>query len=167
MKASRVTFMLILLLVCCVMPVSTVVMNIEFRQECSGYLKQAADANSVEIALNRIDKALNYIESHGLTKGYTSILYRTENDNIGFWYENIKACKNELAVCINSTPLEKTNVLMKVRESLTDQGENGTELTIPSGISRYPNNTLYAILNTISVLCGFFCLIFLKVELEW
>ncbi len=166
MKASRVTFMLILLLVCCVMPVSTVVMHIEFNQECGGYLKQAADANSVEIALNRLDKALGYIEANGLKKGYTSILWKTEDENVGFWYQNVKACKAELAACINSTPLEKTNVLMKVRESLTDQGEKGTVLTIPSGISRFPDNTLYAILNTISVICGCFCLIFLKVELE-
>jgi hypothetical protein len=148
------------------MPVSTVVMHIEFNQECGGYLKQAADANSVEIALNRLDKALGYIEANGLKKGYTSILWKTEDENVGFWYQNVKACKAELAACINSTPLEKTNVLMKVRESLTDQGEKGTVLTIPSGISRFPDNTLYAILNTISVICGCFCLIFLKVELE-
>lgn len=166
MKSSRIAFGIILLLACCVMPVSTVVMHIEFNQECGGYLKQAADANSVEIALNRLDKALGYIEANGLTKGYTSILWKTEDENVGFWYQNIKACKAELAACINSTPLEKTNVLMKVRESLTDQGEKGTVLTIPSGISRYPNNTFYAILNTLSVIVGFFCLVCIKIELE-
>lgn len=165
-KISRFAFLFVLLLVCCVMPVSTVVMYIEFKQECGGYLKQAADANSVEIALNRLDKALGYIEANGLTKGYTSILWKTEDENVGFWYQNVKACKAELAACINSTPLEKTNVLMKVRESLTDQGEKGTVLTIPSGISRFPDNTTYAILNIISVIVGFFCLVCIKVELE-
>ncbi len=163
---SKIALFGILLLACCVMPVSTVVMNVEFRQDCSGYLKQAADANSVEIALNRIDKALKYIEANGMTNGYTSVFYRTEDENVCFWYQNIKACKKELASCINSTPLEKTNVLMKVRESLTDQGENGTVLTIPSGISRYPNNALYATLNIISLIVGFFCIVGIKVGIE-
>ena len=39
---------------------------------------------------------------------------------------------------------------MKLRESLTDVDQNGTTLTIPYGISRYPNNLLYGILNIIS-----------------
>lgn len=163
---SRIVLFSIFLLACCVMPVSTIVMNVEFRQECSGYLKQAADANSVEIALNRIDKALKYMEANGLTQGYTSVFYRTEDENVGFWYQNIKACKKELASCINSTPLEKTNVLMKVRESLTDQGNNGTVLTIPSGISRYPNNALYATLTIISLIVGVFCVVGIKTEIE-
>lgn len=165
-KISRFVFLFVLLLVCCVMPVSTVVMHIEFKQECSGYLKQAADANSVEIALERINKALNYIEANGLTSGYTSILWKTEEENIGFWYKNIKACKKELEACIYSSALEKTNVLMKVRESLTDQGEKGTVLTIPSGISRYPNNTLYALLNTLSIIAGLVCFVCIKAEME-
>jgi hypothetical protein len=129
-----------------------IVKKIQFKQECSGYLKQAADANTPEIALQRIDKALAYIEANDLTDGYTSVLWRTEDENIGFWYENIKACKKELEGCLNSTQLEKTNVLMKVRESLTDSGEKGTTLTIPSGIHKYPNNTLWAILLWVSIL---------------
>ena len=35
---------------------------------------------------------------------------------------------------------------MKVRESLTDEGEKGTELTVPPGISVYPNNIIYGFL---------------------
>ena len=39
-----------------------------------------------------------------------------------------------------ATSLEKTNVLMKLRETLTDESEDGTEVTVPNGISIYPNN---------------------------
>ena len=73
--------------------------------------------------------------------------------SIIIWYNNIKACQNELKTATNSSQLEKTNLLMKVRESLTDigKGDNGgTVITIPDGISRYPNNTFWGILRWIS-----------------
>jgi len=125
---------------------------IQFNQDCGGYLKQAADANTVEIALDRVSRALDYMDKKHLTGGYTSVIYRTEDENIGFWYTNVKACKHELESCLDGTQLEKSNVLMKVRESLTDNGEKGTELTVPAGIHKYPSNTLFAILNTISAI---------------
>ena len=100
-----------------IIPAVRIVKSIQFDQECCGYLKQAADANTVELAYDRITKALDYIEKNNLTSGYTSILYKTEEDNIEFWYNNIKACSEELKECQEGTQLEKSNVLMKVRES--------------------------------------------------
>ena len=129
-------------------PVSCTIKSIHFQQDCSGYLKQAADANTAAIALDRISKALDYIESNKLTDGYTSVLWVTEDENIGFWYENIKACKAELEACLESSQLEQTNVLMKVRESLMD----GNKLTIPKGIYRYPNNAAWLIFGWISAI---------------
>lgn len=128
-----------------------VVLNIQFNQNCAGYLKQAADANTVELALDRLNLAVKYIEDHNLTDGYTSVLWRTENENVGYWYTNIKACVSELEQGINGSQLEKANLLMKVRETLTDNGESGTELTIPKGISVYPNNLLWGLLMWIGV----------------
>ena len=152
----------ILIIVSLITPTVLIVNNIQFNQNCGGYLKQAADANTVEIAHDRICKALDYIEKNNLTSGYTSILWKTEDENVGFWYENIKACKNELELCKDASQLEKTNVLMKVRESLTDDGEKGTELTLPKGISRYPNNAIFGVLFWISALI--FCCGFLKLQ---
>ena len=137
-----------LIVVGLITPVSCTVKSIQFKQDCAGYLKQAADANTAAIALERITKALDYIERNQLTDGYTSVLWTTEDENIGFWYENIKACKAELEACLNSSQLEQTNVLMKVRESLMD----GRELTIPDGISRYPNNASWMIFGWLSAL---------------
>jgi len=150
---------LILFLLCLITPVVTTVRKIQFNQNCSGYLKQAADANTPEIALERIDKALDYIEAHRLTYGYTSILYKTEDENVGFWYNNIKACKGELEACLDCTQLEKSNVLMKVRESLTDNGESGTVLTVPTGIHKYPHNWMFGILNFLSTILGLFFIV--------
>lgn len=125
--------------------------SIEFDQNCGGYLKQAADANTAELALNRLDMAVKYAEEKGLTNGYTSVFYKTEDDNIGYWYQNLKACQKELKEVIGKSQLEQTNVLMKVRESLTDNGKEGTELTVPGGIARYPYNVFYGILTLLAI----------------
>ena len=139
---------ILLIVVGLITPVSCTVKSIQFKQDCAGYLKQAADANTAAIALDRVNKALDYIERNRLTDGYTSLLWTTEDENIGFWYENIKACKAELEACLNSSQLEQTNVLMKVRESLMD----GQYLTVPQGISRYPNNASWMIFGWLSAM---------------
>lgn len=142
---SIIVFMLAL-----ISPVLTTIKSIQFDQKCGGYLKQAADANSVELAERQLNLAIDYIEQHELTSGYTSVLWNTEDENIEYWYNNLKQCQKELAATKDNSTLENTNVLMKLRESLTDVDQNGTTLTIPYGISRYPNNLLYGILNIIS-----------------
>ena len=142
---SIIVFMLAL-----ISPILTTIKSIQFDQKCGGYLKQAADANSVELAERQLNLAIDYIEQHELTSGYTSVLWNTEDENIEYWYNNLKQCQKELAATKDNSTLENTNVLMKLRESLTDIDQNGTTLTIPYGISRYPNNLLYGILNIIS-----------------
>lgn len=155
---KKITLIIVLFILALIAPVTCVVKSIQFKQDCSGYLKQAADANSPELALSRLNKAIEYIEANHLTQGYTSVLWRTEDENIGFWYENIKTCQSELASCLEGTQLEKSNVLMKVRESLTDDSKDGTELTIPAGISRYPNNLEYGLWMWISCIVLTFCI---------
>lgn len=159
-RKEKSSFLLVLgvfiILISLIVPTVLIVNNIQFNQNCGGYLKQAADANTVEIAHDRICKALDYIEKNNLTSGYTSILWKTEDENVGFWYENIKACKNELELCKDASQLEKTNVLMKVRETLTDDGgQDGTILTVPDGISRYPYNTRCCFLMLLSLVFCF------------
>lgn len=141
------------LIVCAfIVPIICLVRGVVFTQNCGGYLEQAANANSVELALERLNVAIEYVEEYNMTDGYTSVLWKTESDNIGYWYRNLKTCQEELEACVNSSQLEKTNVLLKVRESLTDEGKDGTKLNTPDGISRYPNNALFGILNWISLL---------------
>lgn len=141
-----------LILVGLIVPCIVIIKSIQFNQQCAGFLKQAADANTVELALERISIAIDYMEDNDLTDGYTSVLWKTEDENIGYWYRNVKACQGELEACLEASALEKSNVLMKVRESLADDGENGTKLTIPPGISRYPYNAIFGVLRIISAL---------------
>ena len=162
MRNSTILRLAILCLVLgLITPTITLVKSIQFDQRCAGYLKQAADANTPELALERISTAIKYMEDNNLTDGYTSVLWRTEDDNIAFWYNNAKACQTELTNCLDGTQLEKSNVLMKVRESLTDNGEKGTVLTIPDGISRYPRNLLFGIGNLISAILLFLFMLFI------
>ncbi len=121
------------------------VADIHFEQNCEGHLKRAADANTIELATQEMKFAVAYLEKEGLTQGYTSVLYKTPDEDIGFWYSNLKASLQELE-SINpktATPLERSNVLMKLRETLLDQGEK-TDVTFPAAIYLYPNNGIYS-----------------------
>lgn len=117
--------------------------KITFKKNVSGYLKRAADANTIGMAEKELTKVLNYLEANEMTRGYTSILYKTPNEDIGFWYQNLKASRDELQKLGGSSQLEKTNVLIKLRETLLDTGEK-TRVTVPKGMSTYPNNAAWA-----------------------
>ena len=127
--------------------VTIIVISIQLDQDCTGHLKRAADANTIEIAKQEIDVAVNYLEANELTTGYTSIFYRTPDEDIEFWYNNLKAAQLELATVSDSaTQLERSNILIKLRETLIDHtGKSGDKITCPDGLSRYPNNGLFAL----------------------
>ena len=108
-----------------------------------GYLKRAGDANSVELAKENLEAALNNIEAWGWTSGNTGILWNSPGNDVGFWYTNIKSALAELEqVQPEATQLEKTNILMKLRESILDDGES-VNVTAPGGIYVFPHNTLF------------------------
>lgn len=125
--------------------------GINYNIECSGHLKRAADANTIDLAKKEMETALKYIESQNMTTGYTSVLYRTPDEDVSFWYQNLAASFTELKTVLDkATQLEKSNLLMKLRETLLDQGENSQNVTAPDGISIFPNNTEYAVWGWIS-----------------
>jgi hypothetical protein len=125
----------------------------EAEQNYVGYLKRAADANSVEVAKSELEKAIDGIEKERLTSGYTSILFKTPNEDIDFWYKNLLVSLRDLRdLPENSSPLEKSNMLMKLRETLLDDNK----VTCPQGISIYPNNTIVSIWGSLSIIIFIF-----------
>ena len=121
--------------------------RIEFKQNCSGRLERAANANTVELAVKELDAAIQYAESKGDTTGYTSVIYRTPDEDVEYWYNNLCASRQELLNLPDSTStLEKTNTLMKLRETLTDTGEHGSYVIYPDGLQFYPHNVLWGLL---------------------
>lgn len=141
--------------------------KVQLNQNCTGYLKRAADANTVELADKELSKAITYLEENNLTSGYTSVLYRTPDEDISFWYNNLKQAQKELVEVKNSpSTLETSNVLIKLRETLMQNGDKGDELTVPEGLSRYPNNLIFGILNIIGLASALFLISFFSIELE-
>lgn len=156
---------ILLILAGLIVPGYTIVNKIQFEQDCGGYLKQAADANTIEIAKTALSKAVSYIEEKGLTSGYTSIVYKTPDEDISFWYNNLRSSLNELLAAPDDiSSLESSNMLLKLRETLTDDSQYGTQITVPYGISRHPSNTLICILNYISGLALFIGIVTILIE---
>jgi len=125
--------------------------GIIFNANCTGYLKRAASANTVEMAINDLEKAINYMEEHNLTNGYTSVLYKTPDDDISFWYNNIKNAYEELKA-LPDDPVATSNALMKLRETLLDDTKDGVKVTRPEGIAKYPYNGILFVFTTIFVI---------------
>jgi len=147
-----------------------IVKHITLKQNCTGYLKRAADASTVETASKQLDIAISYLEENNLTSGYTSVLWKTPDEDIEFWYNNLKSSQNELLkVTENTSSLEKSNLLMKLRETLIDNGEKGDSLTIPAGLSRSPNNLFWGLLMWIGgfIIIGLITRVNLKYDLSF
>jgi hypothetical protein len=146
---------------------AVIVKSITLEQNCTGYLKRAADANTVETASVQLERAINYLEENNLTTGYTSVLWRTPDEDIEFWFNNLKESQNELSKVDDTTSsLEKSNILMKLRETLMDNGQNGDKLTVPLGLSRFPNNALWGLLMWLGGLLFPFLMLWTIYEVE-
>lgn len=126
--------------------------DILFNRGSEGHLKRAADANTIELAKQEVEVAVKYLEDNNMTSGYTSIVYTTPDEDIGFWYKNLKSSLEELKkVSPEATQLEKSNLLIKLRETILDEGQN-VSVTVPFGISVFPNNGFWAFVGCLSVI---------------
>jgi len=135
-----------------------IVQGVGFKQDCGGYLRRASNANTVELAVRELSRALEYMERNNLTTGYTSVLWRTPDEDVGYWHDNIRASLDELkAIKPDAGQLERSNVLMKLRETLIDRGDKGDGLTVPDGISAFPANTALFIWGWLSALVAVGC----------
>jgi hypothetical protein len=141
--------------------------NVKFNQNCEGYLGQAAHANTIATAIPPLEKAVKYAEDNGLTDGYTSVIYTTPNEDVGFWYNNLKTSLDELKNSPETTDkLTQSNQLIKLRETLIHHGKEGDDISVPPGISRFPSNRFYAIVFTLSLPFFLFGFLLLKVASE-
>lgn len=125
--------------------------GVVFWNNVGGHLKRAADSNTVETAKQELDKALVYLEKRKMTDGDTSVLYSTPETDVEFWYKNLKSSQEELAkVSSETSQLEKTNILMKLRETLLDHGDKGDDVTCPPQIEDYPIQSLMFFMGVIT-----------------
>lgn len=127
---------------------------IDYKQNVSGYLTRAANANTIELAEQELTKSINYLEANKMMTGYTSVFYETPDEDVDFWYKNLKAAQHELQTLNSSSALEKTNVLLKLRETIMSSSGKSS-VTAPKGISAFPNNTMWAVLMLAAIIAGF------------
>lgn len=155
MNKLRGSVIVLLALIC---PIVMQVKSIMFDIKCGGHMELAAKANSVDLAKEEMKMVIKYLEERGLTTGNTSILWNKPQQDLKFFYENMKVSLQELqSVNENSSSLEKSNVLMKLRETLTEQEKNSETVFVPFGISLAPHNILYAawlVLSCIALIGG-------------
>jgi hypothetical protein len=118
-----------------------------FNRDCGDYLKLAADAPTVERADEFLGKAIAFIEKTGRTSGNSAIIFKKPTDDMGTWYGQLKGSKETtekiLAKGDAATQLERDNALMKIRETVLDQGKDGESVTTPSWISLVPHQASY------------------------
>ncbi len=133
--------------------VFSAIFGVTFDRECIGHLRRAANASTVEIAARELEIALNYLVAHRLTRGYTSVFYRTPDEDIGYWYRNLKDALAELrSVRPEASIQERSSLLLKLRGTILDHGsQGGDEITKPTGISLYPHNLLFGMWGIISL----------------
>jgi hypothetical protein len=115
--------------------------NVQFNRNCGGHIKRAADANTIELATQEMTTVITYLENNNMTSGYTSVTYTTPSEDVGYWYKNLKSALGELQKVTPDTPqLTRSNVLLKLRETLLDHSSSGETVTAPDGISVFPSN---------------------------
>ncbi len=157
-----------ILLILSLLIIGTRIYNtVNFDRKCTQYIQRAADANTVMSAYNELSIASKYLEDNRITNGYTSIMFDSPNEDVGFWYNNIKSCEKDLLVIIKNdtsvSMLEKSNVLLRLRETLLDK----KGVTVPTGISRYPNNLLWCIITGFASIYIFIFLVMLQDLLKY
>ena len=171
-KATKIVKALVIVatLVFCAWSTVRIVKAVQFDMNCTQYIKRAADANTVELAKEELAKAISYAEENNLTEGVVSIFLHQPKNDVGYWYKNLTEAYAELEnLSEDATSLEKTNLLMKMRESLTDEKQSGVSVTMPDGISIYPKNIVYfwwGVLSFVFCLC-FWCIAIIAWWFNW
>jgi len=138
-------------------PVSS---SLSFSWNCEEYLKRAADSASPEKCGEELDKAIAYAKDNNLTKGNTGIFFKTPSCDVKFWFENLEKAREALKEVESSgkestvTAMEKSNVLMRVRETLLDSANKGVEVTLPPRIELYPHVLMLSVLFWVGIIIG-------------
>lgn len=139
----------VILWIMCVLMIATVIVppvvrQIDRRVTCTGYLDRAANANTAKLACEQLDRAIVEIEHRGWTNGSTRVFFNYPQCDLGYWYQNLVAARAELrALPEMVSALEQSNLLMKLRETLTEQGEHGSKLIVPPMLNFYPSQMFW------------------------
>lgn len=115
----------------------------KFREAFDVPVARAMYARDVPVATREIRQAIAYLESEGLTTGYTWRVRPTENENIGTWYRWLIEIEHDFEQFpANATQIEQAIFLTRMRDRLI--GEQG-HVRQPRGMGTYPRNEIFAV----------------------
>ena len=105
-----------------------ITLGIKFDQNCSGYLQQAADANTIELAIDRLDKAIEYAEEKGLdvskiTDEEIDKVFREQTLLYGYTDLSLDGVESDYDMSFDKDSIEA------VKKSYIDEGKLNTLLS--------------------------------------
>jgi hypothetical protein len=153
MRSVGAVLLVIGIVLCGIMGTMNIVRWLDFKSNCGDYLKLAGDAPTIEKAEKYLGLSIDYIKSHGLNQGNSAFIFRTPQNDLGIWSEQLTGGRETLTQIMDRekanpgsvTQLEKDNALMKLREVLLDSGESGTSVTTPGNITVAPYQWFFLI----------------------
>lgn len=122
--------------------------DIHYAFECKRNLGIAVQTESISEARNRLRRAIDLVRKKGATNGYTSILRKTEDENVELWFNNLISALAEVDEWEKLLFLEKEESLEKIRKILTFDGE----IVIPNGIAVAPHNRVFFLWGWLSII---------------
>jgi hypothetical protein len=154
------------MLVLCVILIAVIasmgcVNGLTFKAKITDNLKLAGDAPSIERADAFLVTALNAIEARGLNSGNAALIFQMPSSDMGIWYQQIKGARLTTSTLISKktsgqvvTQLEQDNALMKIRETVLDQGKEGVSVTGPDNAWIYPLQWMFYMLIWVLAICA-------------
>ncbi|MFA5359395.1 MAG: hypothetical protein WC349_00335 [Patescibacteria group bacterium] len=133
-----------------------------FDNNCAQHIKRAAKAVTVEEARESLKVAVAYIEQEGLTEGYTSIFYRSKDENVKLWYSKVKGSLRGLEKITSGTTRDgELKMLIQLKKALFKSSPIGDVVILPPGISAYPHNIFLFCWGMISFIICVVCIMIL------
>jgi len=160
MKGFGATLLIVGLIATIIMGFMSVNWWYDYKSNCGDYLKLAADAPSIEKSAEFLNKSVSYMETHGLTSGNSAYFFHTPENDVGIWYNQAKGSLAGLDSLLaqqqrdpkSVTNVDRSNALIKVRETLLDEGKSGVGVTEPKLITWFPSQWGITILWIVCVL---------------
>lgn len=118
--------------------------GVQYDTRIDDYISQAATSPTPVIAVDKLNMAIAEAERRGLTSGNTGVFLTYPTNDVGFWYKRLVDSRDVLQqLPPHDSPLEISNTMIRIHESLLGQDGQNQSVKAPAGISIYPNNTLF------------------------
>ncbi len=124
----------------------------QFNEGCYMELKRAVSTSSRHEAYGFLEKAKLFLQKKKTTSGSTSIVFPTDDDDLGKWYNNITKAQEKII----------SGNLLAAKKVIAERHPFKGHLVvhIPHGVSAYPNNLAFACWGVFSLLIACASLVF-------